>query len=156
MERYGFVYVWFDRKHKRYYVGSHWGHEKDGYVCSSKWMKDAKRLRPKDFKRRVVARVYTTYEALLEEEDRWLAMIKPEEKGKRYYNLRLRTARYWHTFENTRLATSQKISKSKTGKKRKPFTEEHRRRLSAANYRRYKNNPNIKRKKDPKFINTEL
>ena len=35
MEKYGFVYIWFDRKHKRYYIGCHWGHEDDGYVCSS-------------------------------------------------------------------------------------------------------------------------
>ena len=23
-EKYGFVYIWHDRKHKRYYIGSHW------------------------------------------------------------------------------------------------------------------------------------
>lgn len=33
--KYGFVYLWFDRKHKRYYVGCHWGTTEDGYVCSS-------------------------------------------------------------------------------------------------------------------------
>ena len=57
MEKYGFVYIWRDRKHKRYYVGSHWGTETDQYICSSSWMKNAYKRRPQDFKRRVVARV---------------------------------------------------------------------------------------------------
>ena len=39
MEKYGFVYIWYDRKHKRYYIGCRWGTENDGYICSSSWMK---------------------------------------------------------------------------------------------------------------------
>lgn len=23
----GFVYIWFDKKHKRFYIGSHWEHQ---------------------------------------------------------------------------------------------------------------------------------
>ena len=41
MEKYGFVYIWYDRKHKRYYIGSHWGSEDDGYICSSTHMNHA-------------------------------------------------------------------------------------------------------------------
>ena len=54
MEKYGFVYIWFDKKHRRYYVGCHWGNEYDGYVCSSSWMNQAYRIRPQDFKRRII------------------------------------------------------------------------------------------------------
>lgn len=86
MEKYGFVYIWFDRKHKRFYIGSHWGIEDDGYVCSSNWMRDAHRRRPCDFKRRIIARVFTNRRDLLLEEHRWLSMTKPQELGSRYYN----------------------------------------------------------------------
>lgn len=40
MSKYGFVYIWFDRKHHRFYIGCHWGHEEDGYICSSNWMRE--------------------------------------------------------------------------------------------------------------------
>jgi hypothetical protein len=87
MDSFGFVYIWFDRKHKRYYIGRHWGHDFDGYVCSSNWMRDAYARRPEDFSRRILCRVETK-EALFKEEERWLSYIKQEELGKRYYNLR--------------------------------------------------------------------
>lgn len=85
----GFVYIWRDRKTNRYYVGSHWGPDDDGYVCSSKWMRNAYRRRPADFKRRIVARVSTNRQDLFDEEHRWLSMIKPEELGQRYYNMKI-------------------------------------------------------------------
>ena len=115
MAKYGFVYLWFDRVKKRFYVGSHWGTEGDGYICSSSWMKKAYKHRPKDFRRRILARVYTTRADLLAEEQRWLDMIKPEEirKGSksRYYNLNLQTAGWW--IDEDRLKPiSQKISDS--------------------------------------------
>ena len=59
----------------------------DGYICSSKWMKEAYKRRPQDFKRRIIAIVNTTRTMLYEEEGRWLAMIPDNELGKRYYNL---------------------------------------------------------------------
>ena len=57
MEKYGFVYIWFDKKHKMYYIGCHWGTETDGYICSSNRMKNAYRRRPKDFKRKILENV---------------------------------------------------------------------------------------------------
>lgn len=82
----GFVYIWFDRKHKRYYIGSHWGSPDDGYICSSSWMKQAYRRRPEDFKRRVIS-IEKTRGILLERERSWLNLIPDNELGKRYYNL---------------------------------------------------------------------
>jgi hypothetical protein len=84
----GFVYIWFDRKHKRFYVGAHWGSEDDGYICSSVWMRRAYARRPQDFRRRIISRVERR-EDLANEEQRWLNMMKAEElRGPRYYNIR--------------------------------------------------------------------
>lgn len=85
---YGFVYIWFDRKHKRFYIGSHKGTYDDGYICSSSWMVRAYKRRPDDFKRRILSVVDTNREDLLAEEQRYLNMIRKEELGKRYYNLK--------------------------------------------------------------------
>lgn len=83
--KYGFVYIWFDKKHKRYYVGSHWGRENDGYICSSTWMRNAYKRRPEDFKRRIIAR-FDNKKDLLEKEYYYLSLIKQEELGVKYYN----------------------------------------------------------------------
>ena len=52
-DEYGFIYLWRDRKHNRYYVGCHWGTTDDEYICSSRWMKQAYKHRPYDFKRKI-------------------------------------------------------------------------------------------------------
>ena len=54
MEKYGFVYIWYDRKHRRYYIGSHWGTENDNYICSSHWMIKSYKRRPEDFRRKII------------------------------------------------------------------------------------------------------
>lgn len=113
----GFVYLWLDRKHKRYYVGSHWGTVDDGYVCSSSWMRQAYGHRPQDFKRRIVAWVHTTRKDLLLEEQRWLEMIKPEELKVRYYNLIRRADHLWHADPQKSKTIGEKISAGKMGKK---------------------------------------
>lgn len=87
MEKYGFVYLWYDKKHKRFYLGCHWGDENDRYICSSVWMKRAYNIRSQDFKRRVLIRIYSNPQDLFEEEYKWLSLIKKEELGKKYYNL---------------------------------------------------------------------
>lgn len=109
-EKYGFVYVWMDKKKGRFYVGSHWGHEKDGYVCSSRWMRNTYKRRPEDFKRRIVFRT-SIREDLLPEEGRWLQMIKWEELGVRYYNLNATTLPgHWSSDERSRMTVGQKIA----------------------------------------------
>lgn len=109
MEKYGFVYIWFDRKHKRYYIGMHWGSENDGYVCSSNWMRDAYKRRPEDFKRRILSRVYTNRKDLYESEKYWLSQIKDCELKIRYYNLNKNTNDTWLNEENY-LSRKNKIS----------------------------------------------
>lgn len=124
-EKYGFVYIWYDRKHKRYYIGSHWGTEDDGYVCSSNWMYKTYKRRPEDFKRRIIKRIYTDRLDLLAEEDRYLGMIKSEEMAKhtkdrdktRYYNLHASVKVPWHATDDGIKTVGEKISKANKGKK---------------------------------------
>jgi hypothetical protein len=111
MEKYGFIYVWYDNKRRMYYIGSHWGTEDDGYICSSNRMRDAHRRRPQDFKRRIVAKGITR-KALLEEEHKWLSLIPDDQLGKRYYNLRKHKWGHWSTDENSRMSVGQKIAAS--------------------------------------------
>jgi hypothetical protein len=126
--KYGFVYLWYDRKHKRFYLGCHWGTEDDGYVCSSPWMKQAYLYRPNDFKRRVLKTNILTRDDMFGEELRWLRMIKPTEikpinPKPRYYNLNIKNNNPWHQHEDQRLTVGQKISKAKKGKSNPCFPE---------------------------------
>jgi hypothetical protein len=95
MEKYGFVYIWRDCKHNRYYIGSHWGTETDGYVCSSRWMKKTYKRRPQDFKRKILVKIYSTKKQLLEQEYKWLSLISDEELGKKYYNFTKHKNGHW-------------------------------------------------------------
>ena len=110
MEKYGFVYIWRDKKHGRYYIGSHWGTEDDGYVCSSSWMKQAYKNRPQDFRRKILARVTTDRKHLLIEEHRYLSKIKDHEIGVRYYNLTLHMNGHWSVYPDKVKTISEKIS----------------------------------------------
>jgi hypothetical protein len=135
--KYGFVYIWYDRKHRRYYVGCRWGDERDGYICSSPWMKASYQKRPTDFKRRILARVFTNRRDLLTEEYRWLSMMKTEElHGTRYYNIHNRHFSHWSSDDARRAQVSEKISKTNRGNPKlsfpRPKSKEHRQKLSNA------------------------
>jgi len=114
-EKYGFVYLWFDRKHKRYYIGCHWGTIDDGYICSSNWMRKSYRKRPQDFKKRIIKTGLSRIGMYIEEQ-RYLDMQKPEEKKIRYYNLYTKNGNLWHQYPESVKTIGQKISYSKTGK----------------------------------------
>src|SRR5271166_2327987 len=85
-EKYGFVYKWYDKKHDRYYIGSHWGTIDDGYICSSNWMYNSHKRRPEDFNREILEKIYTNRHDTYKSEKKWLSCIKIEELGKKYYN----------------------------------------------------------------------
>ncbi len=110
MEKYGFVYIWRDRKHNRYYIGSHWGTEDDGYVCSSKWLMQAYKRRREDFKRRIIKRIYSTRMDLLNEEFKWLSLIKEHEIKIRYYNLNIKATGHWTAYPENVKTIQEKIS----------------------------------------------
>jgi hypothetical protein len=116
MEKYGFIYIWLDRKHKRFYIGCRWGHEDDGYICSSSWMKASYNRRPQDFKRRILARVFTNKQDLLNEEHKWLSLIKEEELCTKYYNMYNHKFGHWST-KDTSLSVRERMSKNHRSKK---------------------------------------
>jgi hypothetical protein len=137
MEKHGFVYIWFDRKHKRYYIGCRWGQEDDGYVCSSNWMKQAYGHRPKDFKRRIIKTNIQSRKELYEEEQRYLSMIKPEEIKNRYYNLNTTNNKVWHKYDENIKTIGQKISTAKKGKSTGPCSPETAKKISEAKKKKF-------------------
>lgn len=163
--KYGFVYIWFDRKHKRFYVGSHWGTIDDGYVCSSTWMRNAYKRRPQDFRRRILKNQINRID-LIKEEQVWLDQIRSEEIGKRYYNLNKNAIKHWHTDPQQRLTIGQKISASPLRAKRigdanrgKSRTEEQKQNLrdkavkqwSDPNQRLHRTSIMTEKWKDPRY-----
>lgn len=87
MKRYGFVYIWFDSKRKKYYIGSHLGPKNDRYIGSNKLLKCAYKSRPHTFKRRILFEGYfNSHKELLFEEEKWLSLIKDNELNVKYYN----------------------------------------------------------------------
>jgi hypothetical protein len=112
MEKYGFVYIWYDKKRKMYYVGCHWGTESDGYICSSNRMRDAYRRRPNDFKRRIVEKTGDK-SFLFDIEYKWLSKINESDLGKKYYNLRKHKWNHWSSNEKDSRSIKQKVSDTK-------------------------------------------
>ena len=136
MQKYGFIYIWFDRKRKMFYIGSHWGMEDDGYICSSNRMRDAYRRRPKDFKRRIIQRNIMR-NALLDEEHKWIQLIQDTELGKKYYNLRKHKWGHWSTDKETRQKVREKLSR--------PMSEETKQKVRESTYRYFQNDDNRQR-----------
>ena len=48
------LYIWFDRKHRRFYIGFHWGTEDDKYICFLIGCAGLMREEEADFKRRIL------------------------------------------------------------------------------------------------------
>lgn len=117
MTKYGFIYIWRDKKHNKYYVGRHWGHEQDGYICSSNNMRVNYERRKSDFKRRIISKVATKEELVIEEQ-RWLDMIKPKECLTKYYNRSRRATSPSNLGFKHSKATKLKMSKASKGKKK--------------------------------------
>lgn len=142
-ERHGFVYIWMDKKYNKFYVGSHVGEFNDGYVCSSKTMRQAYSRRPEDFKRRILYTQTGTRQALLSEESRWLSFMRDDELGKRYYNKEKKTfgsssevyseqsKRYWSDPANR-----EKQSKRMTGVKNLSHAERMKKKWADPEFRK--------------------
>jgi hypothetical protein len=112
MEKYGFVYIWRDRKHKRFYIGCHWGNKDDGYICSSNWMRRSYKRRPQDFRRKIIQTVSCRNE-LLEAEGKWLNLIPIDQLGKTYYNLTNHVNGHWTLDNQKNKSIKEKISNTK-------------------------------------------
>lgn len=97
----GYVYIWYDTIAKLFYIGGHYGRVDDSYICSSKPMKRAYKLRPHTFKFRILEYVYGDKTVLRLAEQHWLDMVKDCElmlsenvRGNtcRYYNVKKTSA----------------------------------------------------------------
>ena len=84
----GYVYIWFDKKRKMFYLGSHEGPVSDSYTGSGKRFSPAFKKRPEDFKMRIVEFHKGDRQTLYEREQYWLDMIPRDQFGKKYYNLK--------------------------------------------------------------------
>ncbi len=89
--RESFVYLWFDSKNRKFYLGKHKGTPDDGYTHSSTVMESFD-VPPPHMKRRILA--YGTDEemCLLEHE---LLKNRKDKKWERYYNRGLGDPRYF-------------------------------------------------------------
>lgn len=123
----GFVYIWRDRKHRRFYIGSHWGQEDNGYVCSSTWMMNAYKKRPEDFKRKIISRVSTSQVDLLDKEEKWLNLIQYHELKKKYYNQVKTTRFHWKRYgsENVKQRISETLKCRYIGKNGPRYGKKH-------------------------------
>jgi hypothetical protein len=153
MQKYGFVYIWRDRKYNRYYIGSHWGTEDDGYVCSSSWMIQAYKLRPKDFKRRILTKVYTNRSKLLEKEYHWLSLISEEEiKNKKYYNRTKHKNGYWMAEDYEKDVTKRISQNTKEAMQRPEVREKYLEGLKSRDSR--SSDPEVREKRRQSMIKT--
>jgi hypothetical protein len=120
---YGFVYIWLDRKYKRYYVGCHWGRPDSGHVCNSPWMMGAYQRRPQDFKRRIIQSDIRDRDSLFNAEASWLGLIKDNELGIKYYNIRKHKSGHWTEDPHFAKLIKQKLSARHKGKHFSPATQ---------------------------------
>lgn len=78
-----------DTKNQMFYIGSHMGRIDDGYIGSSVRLLRAYKKRPLDFKRRILwFSQENSKKKLQEKEQAWLNLIKVNELGTKYYNLK--------------------------------------------------------------------
>lgn len=121
----GFIYLWYDRRRKMFYLGSHF-YGKKNYICGSLRMKRAYHKRQEDFKRRILFKLKKgTKEELQRIEKQWLMLIKESELGTRYYNLkREATGGHGGTNKGFRHSLEAK-TKMSLARKGKPLDPEH-------------------------------
>jgi len=82
----GFIYIWHDKTRNMFYIGSHDGTPDDGYISSSRWLSGEIRYRPTEFRRKIIK--FLPLSQLKKEEYRLIKMIKHDEYGKKYYNIK--------------------------------------------------------------------
>ena len=145
MEKYGFVYIWYDKKRKMYYIGCHWGTEDDGYICSSNRMRNAYKRRPGDFRRRIIGKFDNKIEMLINENE-WLTLIGKENLGKKYYNLKDCQFNHWSVEEQNSVKIKKTISERTKEAMNKPeIREKYEKGLSKRNTR--SSDPEVREKR---------
>jgi hypothetical protein len=105
-------------------------------------MRDAYRIRPEDFKRRVLVRGIQDRKELFVEEQWWLNMIniseiKPANNNPRYYNLSISVKDPWYQHPEKIKTIGEKISFKKKGKKMGPCSPEKAKAISEAKKKKF-------------------
>jgi len=121
-QKYGFVYIWYDKKRKMFYIGCHFGFIDDGYICSSSRMRKAYRRRPQDFKRRILKTNIPSRIELLDEEHKWLSLIGDPELSKKYYNASKRRFGHWSETQDKSGKNHPMFGKTHTEETRKKMS----------------------------------
>lgn len=80
-------------------------------------MKKAYKLRPSDFKRRILVKITTSRKDLLIEENKWLSLIRAHELKIKYYNVHNHEFNHWSANEKKKIEVGQKITNANTGRK---------------------------------------
>lgn len=115
MDYSGYVYIWYDTKAKFFYVGSHLGTVEDRYICSSKTMKRAYKLRPDTFRFRVLEYVVGDLNDMWAVEQKWLDRIKDQELMISK-NVQNNTCRYYNVKKTAHGGSGKGIPKSEKWK----------------------------------------
>ena len=130
-----FVYLWFDKRRKMFYVGQHSGSYDDGYASSSRWLAGEIKYRPQDFKRRIIKSFSTKNEAQ-KYEGYLLTLITETEWGVKYYNTKQGKPKGiapWNAGKKQSPEHNRKISEARKGK---PTTKGRPNPLAAENGRK--------------------
>lgn len=80
-----FVYMWYDKSRKMFYIGKHSGRLNDNYISSSKWLNGEVRYRPTEFKRRII-KICKSENESQKLEGYLLSLINESEWLTKYYN----------------------------------------------------------------------
>lgn len=132
-----FVYMWFDKTRKMFYVGQHSGNFDDSYISSSRWLTGEVLYRPKDFKRRII-KIFETKNEAQKYEGYLISLIKDDEFGKKYYNKKQgkpKGTKSWNSGKKG-LFSKETIKKISDARKGKPTTKGRPNPLAASNGRK--------------------
>jgi hypothetical protein len=95
----GYVYIWYDTIAKFFYIGGHYGKVEDSYICSSKIMKRAYKIRPNTFKLKILKYTNGNTKDLRDAEQKWLDLIKDSELMNTI-NVQNKTCKYYNVKKN--------------------------------------------------------
>lgn len=113
-----FIYLWHDKLRNMFYIGSHDGSITDTYTSSSRWLNGEINYRQKDFRRKILK--YVDTKKLKKEEYRLIKMIKDNEYGTKYYNLKSGRKKGSIPFNKGKTLSEEHITKMKEAFKGRP------------------------------------
>jgi hypothetical protein len=121
-----FVYCWTDLGTNRLYVGVHKGTPDDGYVCSSKIMKEEYTKRPNDFSRQIIAQgTFSDCYAL----ETALLRATGADKDQGFYNMHQNNGKFY--LKGHMESSKKKIKDAHIGRKRPEFSDRWKENISS-------------------------